>query len=259
MKLGFGLGIAAAVLSFGALANAQTTLSCTQNAQTLEGGSGTTISVTCPAGCSSSGSVWGTGTYSDDSSICKAAIHAGVITDAGGSFDVTIADGLSSYPSSTQNGVTTSSWGSWSRSFTVSSGGAVALACGQNAQTLDGGPGTTIQATCPAGCDSSGSVWGTGTYSDDSSICKAAIHAGVITSAGGSVSVNIVGGLDSYTGSTQNGVTTSNWGSWSRSFTFGMCTNTCATANDSECDDGGPNSLYSICDLGTDCNDCGPR
>ena len=37
------------------------------------------------------------------------------------------------------------------------------------------------------------------------------------------------------------------------------CSNTCATANDGECDDGGPDSLYSICDLGTDCNDCGPR
>ncbi len=39
----------------------------------------------------------------------------------------------------------------------------------------------------------------------------------------------------------------------------GNCTNTCRTSNDGECDDGGPNSLYSICGLGTDCNDCGPR
>lgn len=38
-----------------------------------------------------------------------------------------------------------------------------------------------------------------------------------------------------------------------------LCTNTCSTANDSECDDGGPGSLYSICALGSDCNDCGPR
>jgi hypothetical protein len=39
----------------------------------------------------------------------------------------------------------------------------------------------------------------------------------------------------------------------------GRCENTCRTSNDGECDDGGPNSLYSICALGTDCNDCGPR
>ena len=38
-----------------------------------------------------------------------------------------------------------------------------------------------------------------------------------------------------------------------------QCTNTCSTSFDGECDDGGPNSLYSICSLGTDCNDCGPR
>lgn len=37
------------------------------------------------------------------------------------------------------------------------------------------------------------------------------------------------------------------------------CTNTCMHANDGECDDGGPNSLYSVCTLGTDCSDCGAR
>jgi sugar lactone lactonase YvrE len=39
----------------------------------------------------------------------------------------------------------------------------------------------------------------------------------------------------------------------------GGCSNTCPTANDTECDDGGPGSLYSICLLGTDCADCGTR
>jgi uncharacterized membrane protein YgcG len=39
----------------------------------------------------------------------------------------------------------------------------------------------------------------------------------------------------------------------------GSCTNTCNSSNDGECDDGGPNSLYDICALGTDCADCGAR
>lgn len=39
----------------------------------------------------------------------------------------------------------------------------------------------------------------------------------------------------------------------------GSCTNTCRTAHDGECDDGGPRSLYDVCDLGTDCADCGAR
>ncbi|MCB9507657.1 MAG: hypothetical protein H6700_08900 [Myxococcales bacterium] len=38
-----------------------------------------------------------------------------------------------------------------------------------------------------------------------------------------------------------------------------QCTNTCGTADDGDCDDGGPGSSYSVCELGTDCNDCGPR
>ena len=35
--------------------------------------------------------------------------------------------------------------------------------------------------------------------------------------------------------------------------------NSCASASDSDCDDGGPGSEYSICDVGTDMTDCGTR
>lgn len=63
-----------------------------------------------------------------------------------------------------------------------------------------------------------GTAWGTDTYSDDSSVCTAGVHAGAITFAGGSVTVEIRGGLDSYAGSTRNGVTTQDWGAWSGSF-----------------------------------------
>jgi len=37
------------------------------------------------------------------------------------------------------------------------------------------------------------------------------------------------------------------------------CSDTCAYAFDGVCDDGGPGSTYSVCELGTDCGDCGPR
>ena len=37
------------------------------------------------------------------------------------------------------------------------------------------------------------------------------------------------------------------------------CTNTCRWANDGECDDGGPGASNSVCQLGSDCSDCGPR
>lgn len=37
------------------------------------------------------------------------------------------------------------------------------------------------------------------------------------------------------------------------------CTNVCLRPGDGSCDDGGPGSEYSICDLNTDCADCGAR
>ena len=39
----------------------------------------------------------------------------------------------------------------------------------------------------------------------------------------------------------------------------GLCTETCVFSNDGGCDDGGPGASFSLCDLGTDCADCGPR
>ena len=37
------------------------------------------------------------------------------------------------------------------------------------------------------------------------------------------------------------------------------CDDTCVSANDGECDDGGPDALTNGCGLGTDCADCGAR
>jgi peptidoglycan hydrolase-like protein with peptidoglycan-binding domain len=69
------------------------------------------------------GSVWGTGTYTDDSGICAAALHAGVITRAaGGNVRYTMTAGQSSYTSSTSNGVASAPWGSWPSGYTVSAG-----------------------------------------------------------------------------------------------------------------------------------------
>ncbi|MFD0743114.1 LCCL domain-containing protein [Phytohabitans flavus] len=55
---------------------------------------------------------------------------------------------------------------------------------------------------CPAG-GSFYAVTGTGTYADSSSICTAAVHAGVITrAAGGTVTVTPNSGTASYAGTT---------------------------------------------------------
>ena len=67
-----------------------------------------------------SGSVWGDGVYTTDSSLATAAVHCGAIKDGeSGSVTVTILPGQESYNSSIRNGVTSQAWGSWGKSFVV--------------------------------------------------------------------------------------------------------------------------------------------
>jgi len=82
--------------------------------------------------------------------------------------------------------------------------------------------GATRTHDCPAGGDvEMGWVYGTDTYDSGSAICVAAVHAGVITpAAGGRVTVRATEGLDSYKGSTRNGVTSEDGEAWSLSFVF---------------------------------------
>jgi hypothetical protein len=64
-------------------------------------------------------------------------------------------------------------------------------------------------------------VWGTDIYTDDSSVCTAAVHAGLIDyEDGGEVVIEIRAGESSYLGTTANGVTTLDYGAWRRSFVF---------------------------------------
>ena len=64
------------------------------------------------------GAIWGTNIYTNDSYIPKAAVHAGIVT-AGQTKEVyiKIVEGLNDYPSTTQNGVTSDSWGAWGLSY----------------------------------------------------------------------------------------------------------------------------------------------
>lgn len=64
-------------------------------------------------------------------------------------------------------------------------------------------------------------VWGTDVYTDDSSICTAAVHAGQINQTqGGIVTIGILPGRPSYYGSTRNGVTSMDYNSWPGSYSF---------------------------------------
>jgi len=89
----------------------------------LRGKNGTTHSFICEPRTAATSSVWGSGLYTDDSSICGAAAHAGVISARrGGAVDVVIHPGANSYRGSMQNGVETRAWRSWKGSFSVRAG-----------------------------------------------------------------------------------------------------------------------------------------
>lgn len=64
-----------------------------------------------------------------------------------------------------------------------------------------------------------GSVWGTEVYTYDSHLATAAVHAGVLkVGQRGIVKVTMYKSPDAHRGSTQNGVTSSNWGSYTASY-----------------------------------------
>ena len=75
-------------------------------------------------------------------------------------------------------------------------------------------------------------VWGTGTYTNDSSICTAAVHHGLIAfSDGGDVSLREQPGQSSYEGSEANGVTSwQEMGCWTPTAKNGRASNQRALA-----------------------------
>jgi hypothetical protein len=172
--------------------------------------------------------VWGAGTYTDDSSVCTAAVQMGLIGfDDGGSVTYETAAGQAEYDAGTAHGVTSSRYGSFAGSFTFPDAppGSIDFALGpetwsRNATEYRGQDGTTVTVPCAAG-GPTGSAWGTGTYTDDSSVCTAAVHAGLITvEEGGTVVIEIAPGQSSYRGSTAHGVSSGDYGSFEGSFRF---------------------------------------
>lgn len=185
--------------------------------------SNTSAVVACPADCAN-GSVWGTDTYTLDSSVCTAAVHAGVNTLAGGIVAIEYAPGLSEYAGTMRNGVTTNRWGSYGDSFVITeqveaADATVMVDCSILGYDVVNADLTSAVINCPANCGTEVNVWGTDIYTNDSNVCVAAIHAGVITLQGGPVLVELAAGQDGYAGSVRNDIETLNYGQWHESFT----------------------------------------
>ena len=201
----------------------QTTINWGTNVTALRGKNGTRVTYTCP-GNGSFGRVWGTDVYTDDSSICTAAVHAGRINvQTGGTVTIEIRAGQAQYAGTTRNGVTTTGYGAWHGSYVFVGGvtppppppppDVTTITWDANAVALRTKIGQRYSYICPSG-GRLGRVWGTDVYTDDSSICTAAVHAGRLTvQAGGKVAIEMRAGQAQYAASSRYGVTTTALGS----------------------------------------------
>ncbi|CAH2311368.1 Hypothetical predicted protein [Pelobates cultripes] len=207
--------------------------------------------VNCPPGCATmKGQVWGTDIFTADSSICRAAIHAGHLTNEGGPTWVKKEPGQKRYNASIKNGVKTSEHEEWSESFsfispstnpsssnipkdtaqetvsnpatdtaqeTISNPPKVYAHCAWSAKNL---PALITRVRCPSEClNKDGDVWGSNPFTDSTAICRAGIHVGMFENdKGGEFIVVKKPGENSYQESNRNGVQSKSHGAWPGSF-----------------------------------------
>jgi hypothetical protein len=156
--------------------------------------------------------VWGTGVYTDDTSLEGAAVHAGVLRSGQtGPVRVTVLAGQQRYVGTKKNGVTSNDFGPFNGSFRIETGSGSASRP-TSIQNFRGRLGETV--TVPV-VGASGAVWGSDVYTDDSSLGAAAVHAGILSPGEfGFVRVTMLGGLPSYPAVTRNGIVGQAYGEW---------------------------------------------
>lgn len=194
---------------------------CPPDIRLLDSHPGVVLGCRC-APLGTPGRVWGSHPYTSDSALCTAAVHAGAVEAQGGVVWATVGPGQQTYSGIDRNGVTSQNYGAWGSSlvFPGLPGSQPVVdqiaACPGNMQAVTG----SLTCHCSPEAVTSGSVWGTGTYTNDSALCRAALHAGAVGGQGGTVTAVAVGDPGRYTGSTANGVTTNDYGAWRGAFVF---------------------------------------
>jgi hypothetical protein len=176
---------------------------------------GRRLTFICPATPTQPANVWGTDTYTDDSMVCPAAIHAGVLQpDKAGVVTIVMGVSAESFQGSSRNGVTSQDYGPWSSSYTFSRTGEPGQIDWKTAfMYMPIEYPDPIGVVCLPGGNTEARIWGTDVYTYDSSICVAGVHAGIISpAAGGKVTVmTYPRGLDKYPATTRNGVSSLGW------------------------------------------------
>jgi beta-lactamase regulating signal transducer with metallopeptidase domain len=206
---------------------------------------GETVAVTVTG--SRSGPVWGTDIYTDDSSLGTAAVHAGLLQPGEtASVLVRILPGQTSYDGSRQHGVVSHAYGDWHGSY-----GIVAVSdVRREHRTVPQPPSPATSAispsptTAPVATNSdvlsnlgdfrahvfesftanvvgstSGMIWGSDIYTDDSPVAVAAVHAGLVRPGErATLKITLLPGLSRYAAVERNGVTSSEYGKWEGSY-----------------------------------------
>lgn len=191
---------------------------------------GPTLDCGCSAEAMKAGDVFGANPFYWQSSVCRAAAHAGLVGSQGGRVIVTPAAAVPVYPGVTRNGISGRSWrgGAENQGFQLSAGTgapsqvAPADPAAQPAAglTLDTCPSdySSFQAdspslicTCPAQASKTGDVFGANPYYWQSSVCRAAVHAGIVAGNGGQVKVSPSPAVPVFPGVTRDGVTGRSW------------------------------------------------
>ncbi|XP_078543256.1 cysteine-rich secretory protein LCCL domain-containing 1 [Lissotriton helveticus] len=168
----------------------------------------------CPAGClDSRAKVIGSVHFEMQSSICRAAIHHGILDNDGGWVDVTRQGKTNYFIKSFRNGIQSIGKYRSANSFTVSRVSVQAVTCETTVEQLCPfqKPATHCpRIYCPRNCMQANPqyarVIGSKIYSDISSICRAAVHAGVIRNHGGYIDVMPIDKKKQYIGTYQNGI-----------------------------------------------------
>ena len=108
---------------------------------------------------------------------------------------MTISNGQTVYTNSKQNGIQSANRGEGTKSLVFTKAmKVIKIKCETTAQDpiFNGPVSTKVTVGCPANCTAIPmNIFGTKIYSEDSSICQAAIHIGAILDEGGEAQVEI--------------------------------------------------------------------
>ncbi|KAK2194935.1 bifunctional LCCL domain/LCCL domain superfamily/SRCR-like domain superfamily/SRCR-like domain/SRCR domain/Concanavalin A-like lectin-glucanase domain superfamily [Babesia duncani] len=192
----------------------------------FNGPTGSEFLIYCPKSCHDAQvPVRGSKLYTGNSSICKAGMHAGILSPQGGEAIVKVHQGQVEHkPCVGHYGIVSSRGPAAVRSFSVNSAPQVLnVGCHDNAIfILQLHPETRVLVQCPPGCDKvePALVYGSGPYSPISSPCQAAIHAGKMDTTGGQVELEVGHGMEKFQPSLANKIQSKEADAYLRSFTI---------------------------------------